>query len=613
MKRILAALLAALLLFGLFGCHDTTGQAPEETAPVVEATPAPTDTPAPTEAPTPTPEPTPEPTKSPAELWKELDAQFPALRSSYAATSLENCIWDPSAFGLDKTSLPMYSNGTIEDRIRYYTSLKQLLERMEAFDAEALDEKDRFAYDTALQELKARVSCSDYILCEDPFLPTVGNHDSLLSLMTVPDLRSADDAEWFLTVLESMPAFLDKLIAREKSRVMNGMFMTEYALDRTLKEIDEVRKSGKDFFAYRSLGTAMDALGMTEEEQAPYLARSEAAVDDILAAYDRLYTELAALRSNCENPDTPYADPSAAQSTEWYRYFSARLTELSGTENPATCETALAAYDAVLQYMSVDYSQVQFPDDFEEKWNAYKVKSAEEYFNETVALLEQQFGPLNDTFDIRYLPENADFFGNMKMQYYYDAPEHSSLHFLPADQESSILMRSIACNCYFNRYLAQQPDVSRAQLISAPETYFSGLGFFYALQLARSEAERTGDYTEWYTLFMMTYQNLMTAYTGCLITLGYDKQMILDDLTGYFGMPEDIAASVYQDARAMPLAANEMAYGYAQLYLLYKMCRTKLAGQMTDRQFIEQYLSYGPSFPNMLNEKMTAWTDEVRN
>ena len=155
MKRIAAMLLAVLMLCGALGCRDTGAPATEAPSPVSEVTAAPTDTPAPTEAPTPTPEPTPEPTKSPAEIWAAFDAQYPAKRSAVSLNAAMSRIWDPSAFDIDPDSLPVIAEGTIEESIRYYASLRQLLNEVTALDASAFDERDKLAYDTQAKKLAA--------------------------------------------------------------------------------------------------------------------------------------------------------------------------------------------------------------------------------------------------------------------------------------------------------------------------------------------------------------------------------------------------------------------------------------------------------------------------
>ena len=614
MKRILAALLAALLLFGLFGCHDTTGQAPEETAPVVEATAAPTDTPAPTEAPTPTPEPTPEPTKSPAEIWAAFDAQYPAKRSAVSLNAAMSRIWDPSAFDIDPDSLPIIAEGTIEESIRYYASLRQLLNEVTALDASAFDEKDKLAYDTVTESLKATLKQADFLLCENPFAPGEGWHVSLPGMLCSVNIRSEEDVQRYLKLLSYMPEFLDKLLAREQQRIDNGMFMTASALDQTLEEIDGVRKEGENFFAYTSLADYMTGIGMTAEQQEPYLAQNKTAVDALLAAYDKLYTALSGMRGHCEKEASPYADPNKYETTEWYRYFLSKLTEVAGTgEGAQRLDAVIGLYDAASQYLSNEYAQMDLPEDLGTQLDNYEPKSVEQYYTETIAALEELFGPLSVKPEPVFLPDmQDDLFGNMKARYFYDAPEHSVTALRDATDDVAMHAIHAACFDYLHRYSFEH-GVSRAQILEAPGTYYSGMSLLLAMHLLKKNALRTGEYAEWYNVFMTVYNYVLCGYTAGLIAHGFDQKDIMDDLTQYYGMPQAYAEQIYQTARNSPFTCLEISFGFTSLYLQRQACRTKLGGQMDDQMFLAFLLDCGPAFPVALNDPITAWADGIRN
>jgi hypothetical protein len=110
---------------------------------------------------------------------------------------------------------------------------------------------------------------------------------------------------------------------------------------------------------------------------------------------------------------------------------------------------------------------------------------------------------------------------------------------------------------------------------------------------------------------MIVFDYSLTAYTACLIAMGYGVDDIKNDLTDYFHVPEDAAESIYKQARSDPMSAIELTYGFARLYLLRESCRIKLRGRMNERQFLKTYLSFGPSFPDLLEEKMEAWCESM--
>lgn len=627
MKRILVVLLAAILLLGAFGCRTET----EKPAPAAEATEQPTETPSPTEAiteaptqkpteaptpaPTPTPEPTPEPPKTAADLWAELDKAYPALHAAVSKRALRMNIWDPAAFGIDESALPENCFGSEEEYQQYYDTMRALLSRVAEIDRFALDEKDQFAFNTVTESLKADLKNREYILYEDPFGEGIGWQLMLLQDFANFRIGSVNDIEAYLSAISYIPTFLDKLIVREQTRVENGLFMPESALNGVLEEIGRVRDAGDSFFGYAYLGTCMDALGMSSAEQAPYLARNQAAVDAVIAAYGKLYDALDGLREHCEDPLTPYSNVPSVENSAWYRSFCAKLAGIAGVQEQHTAIDVYMIYDVVLSLLSRDFSSVDFPEEGDE---AYEPALPEQVFADTMQRLQEEYWPLSAPKPaVRYLPElDEPDFGAVKFKLYYDVPEQSVLYFNPKVDDAALATRYVACNNYFLRYHLEREDLSRAQILSAPDTYYAGLGFYADLTLLRDLAEKTGSsayYEEYYTQFMILYDYTLTAYTACLIAAGYDADDIKKDLTDYYQVPEDVAESIYDQARSDPMSAIELTYGFARLYLLHEACRIKLRGRMNDRQFLKTYLSFGPSFPDMLEDKMVAWCESMLN
>ena len=617
MKRTFAILLAAILLFGSFACRttsDETAQAPdptpEPTAETVE-TPAPTE--APTEAPTPEPDPTPEPKKTAADLWAELDNAFPALYS-LSRSSLRHKIYDPAAFGIDPEQLLPIGCGSDEECEQYYADLRALLDRICEIDRFALDKHQQFAFNTVTESLKAELKMKDYQQLDASFLPSTGAHLRALNPFFDYRINSAEDIESYLAEIEYIPVWFDKLLTREKTRAEKGRFMTEFALDAALVEIDLIRKDGDQFFGYAYLGSCMKKLGMSEEEQAPYLERNKTAVDAVLQAYDTLYTELDGMRASCEQAITPYDSVPTMQNNERFSYYLAQLAQILGTSPQDAVHEVFSAYDAALAYLMQEFNEIDLPADFGQKVRTYRPASAQAMFNDTIVKMGNAYTPLKRKPNIAYLPDlDYSYLGATKWLYYYDHPEQSTLFFVPSANFASIAMRYVGCNNYFFRYFAENPDVSRAQILAAPESYYSGLGFYTALALLKEEGDKTGNYVEYYLLFTSFYQYLLRGYVANLIECGMPEEEIRRDLSQYYGLPDETIETVYQDARANPLVCIELSYGCAKLIELREDCRTKLRGRMNDRTFLKQYLSYGPSFPDMLEKEMLAWCDMMLN
>lgn len=610
MKRILATLLAVILLFGAFACKKDPAQT--EKAPEAEIKETEVPTPAPTEAPTPTPVPTPEPTKSPADFWTELSDQYPALRAATSKRTLRLHVYDPSACGIDTSELPPIGPGSLEEMTAYYDYLQALLDRVHAIGRESLDEKDQFAYDTVVASLETKLAEKEFPLYVEPLAPSAGVHCDLPDLFATHRIESVDDIEAYLEEAEYIPVYIDKLLEREKTRAESGHFLTEAALDSTLGEIDLIRKSGKRSYLYTFLGKRMDLLRMSKEEQAPYLERNEKAVDGVIAAYDKLYTELDALRASCEDARTPYQNRENINTDERYRYYLSKIAEITGAADETAAQKVFLWYDAALSYLEKEFSEMTFPQNIGEQISMFAPRQAENTYRETIAFLEKEYVPLTEQPNVMYFPVlYTPYLGSARLLYCYDRPDQSAIYFDPSADTVSIAVRIVSCNSYFFRYFAQDPSISRAQLSAAPDSYFAGLGFYQTLALAKDEAERTGNYAEYYLQFVNVYNSMLTGYTAHLIETGYTEDEIKNDLKTTFGLSDEMIENIFSYARSDPETIVALTLGYAQLIVLREACRVKLRGRMNDRQFLKAYLSFGPSFYNLLEEKMEAWCDSM--
>ena len=480
-----------------------------------------------------------------------------------------------------------------------------------------LDETDLFAFNTVTESLKAELRCREFILYDEPFLPRTGWHVTVLNEFYGFRIETADDVEAYLEAIACIPVFFGKLITREQARIEHNLFMTEYALDNTLAEIDAIRTAGKDFFGYAYLGASMDAIGMTSEEQAPYLARNEAAVDAVLAAYDELYMTLAGMREHCADANTPYTSVPSLENNAWYRVYLERLAPVVGVQYTYGAEDLVMILSYASMILTEELLAIPIPDDAETAEPAETERTAEEAFQDTLKRLEAEYGALSITPSVQYLPASDDsLFGSVQLRCYFDRPDQSVLYFQPTPGRSLDLSAQLNAGvCYFYLRALEQEGLSQAQAVSAPRTYYYGLGFYAVLKLMKERAEDTGsyaDYENYYLLLHMLYQEILTANVANLIAMGLSVDAIKENL---MPDPDELSAelldTMLSEAYADPIYYVNLTYGLSRLLLLRDFCSNQLKKRFNERQFLEQYLSFGPSFADMLQTKMDDWCDKL--
>ena len=205
-KRIIAGILAVIMLLGLFGCStmasglmrcvsfannaDTqTTAAPEATTAAPEASAAAQATEKPTERPTeePTENPTTKPTEQPVEKTEEqkaAEAAFLALDEELfldAATSditaLDQWCEDPASFGIDESTVPVtLGEFTEEANNEWVDKCYAWREKLNTIDRALLSDQLQFAYDTYCRYFDMEIESKDWFYNYEPLDEYVGLH-----------------------------------------------------------------------------------------------------------------------------------------------------------------------------------------------------------------------------------------------------------------------------------------------------------------------------------------------------------------------------------------------------------------------------------------------------
>ncbi len=68
------------------------------------------------------------------------------------------------------------------------------------------------------------------------------------------------------------------------------------------------------------------------------------------------------------------------------------------------------------------------------------------------------------------------------------------------------------------------------------------------------------------------------------------------------------AQGIYDLSIVMPIYYFKYALGFNELYDMTYRCKQKLGNQFDLVAFNTEYLSWGPGYFDLLNEKMDAWT-----
>ena len=632
-KRIIAMLLACVMLLGCAACSCGSKKKQNEAAPQPEATvqpsaqteqPAPaTEQPAPaTEAPA-TEEPA-EPTEEPAPATAEpvepepvemndaekafwaLDEELFLDYVTSDITSLDQYCEHPENFGIDESTVPVtLGEFTKEANDEWIQQCYTYREKLNAIDRSQLNEQLQFAYDTYCRYFDMEIESKDWFYCYEPLDEYVGLHMNMPLFFGLYAIKDQQDIENYLTLMQDMPRYFGQVLAFEQERANLGLFMTEEMLDVILSDLQTVADSGETSYLHATFPELLeDQDYLTDEQRQAYIERNDELVrTSWVEAYQLLHDGLEELRPKCRARQGAYEQGGMA-----YEYYCWKMRAESSNNRTV---------DEMISFLE-DCNSTVYTLFFASAMNCYEELLEEKMI--TTGSLEGDELYLK-TLMPQIVPEMPD----VKVVY-KEIPKELQDSFSPAAYMTPAL------DGYHNNIILTNPKDQEHYSMStlAHEgfpghmyqfTYQYDLGTIPKFQLmieTNGYAESWSTNSEWniaqinekYGVDLSIATFLNEYFGNILITICSLKVngqgASVDDLKTYlrtWGL-QDYAQDFYDYSIDMPIYFFKYTGGFCELFDLTNRC---MKGDKV--AFFKEYLHWGPSYFDLLAERMEAWAD----
>lgn len=250
---------------------------------------------------------------------------FHRLTDAFFTQSLENdalslhfTLASPESFGisLKTAALPVYRHDSV---LQSANAADSFLERLGRIKPERLNKEDRYTYDLLLSYLRQDREGQKFLYYEEPLSPSSGMQSELPLLFAEYTLRTKQDVDVYLSLLESTGPYLQGLSDYESEKARAGLFMTAEDAEIVAAQCDEIMSesalsSGSHFlqttFETRLSGLCRENL-ITQEEKKQYFAENDRLLTAVvLPAYQKLADDMLLLSGMgnydgglCEKPD----------------------------------------------------------------------------------------------------------------------------------------------------------------------------------------------------------------------------------------------------------------------------------------------------------------------
>lgn len=528
--------------------------------------------------------------------------------------NLHYILKNPENFGIDDYQVSL-GEATSESLRENFSLEQEFLAELEEFPYEELTEEQKKTYDILHDNLTVSLSSQDYLLYFEELSPTIGTQSQLPILMAEYSFYSERDVQDYLALLEQIPIYYEQLIAFEKEKSANGLFMSDRAVDDITESCRAFLADQENHYLLKTFDERIDALtDLSDEKKEEYKARNrEVFAQSVVPAYQTLIDGLTALMGSgqyegglCHYPEgKTYYEYLVRMNTGTGHTIEELKTLINERVNQQLTQFSL-------QYMSSGLSEEDL------SGFSFSLSDPAEILEDLKGKLSEDFPEIPDTnYTIKYVPEPLE--DTLSPAFYLtpplDAPQDNVIYINNSQLDAASLYSTLAHegypgHLYQSVYEAEGNTCPLLSLLSCTG-YSEGWATYvehYAYEL--------DDGIDSGLARLMSLNNSVTLgfYAVMDIGINYDGWTLEDTadfISQYFGITDpEVADEVYYTMVEEP--ANYLNYyiGYLEILLLREQAEEALGDAFVLKDFHSFILDMGGCSFRVIDQYFEDWLEE---
>lgn len=215
--------------------------------------------------------------------------------------SLHYTLKNPEEYGIADAPVTFGSFLTEEEGI--LVSVENMRGALSDFSYDDLNVQNRLTYDVLEYYLDMLEADAQYLLYEEPLGLVSGIQTQLPILLSEYQFYDEGDVNTYLELMQSTPEYFDSLIAFEKQKSEEGLFMADYAADTVIEQCNAFVEMGDGNYLISTFVERISELDeLTEKEKSDYIQKNALMLKSyVYPAYSKLVSELQKLKGTGVN------------------------------------------------------------------------------------------------------------------------------------------------------------------------------------------------------------------------------------------------------------------------------------------------------------------------
>ena len=484
---------------------------------------------------------------------------------------------------------------------------------LETYDYEKLTKEQKLIYDTIYLLSKQNLEAADFLEYTECLGPTTGIQTQLPVYFAEYSLRSKNDVDTYLELLNLVPAYFKEILSFEQMKAKKGIFMSETTAQAIIDQCNDfVSKTEQNYLISIFAGKLLSVADMTDTEKSTYEQKNkELVLNAVIPAYKNLAEGLKELIGSSKN------QKGLCYLEKGKEYYSYLVKAKTGSDR--SIKEIEHILDNKIEELKKKIAKVisDTPDVY------YQAQKVEYTYNTPQTAMEHLKKAIQKDFPA--LDESIGY--ELK---YVDASLEESMspafYLTPAidDYKNNVI--------YINRN--KRYDLSKAFTTIGHEGYPGHLYLTCYFQSQNPSPLRSMINVAGYTEGWGTYAELYgydlaglkkdvakllkenTLITLCLYAKadigihykGWDQKNLQRYLTD-FGFSKSNMMAIYQSLLAEPASYMPYTIGYLEIDDLLNDAKKQLGRKFVLKDFHKFFLSLGPVPFTVAKDRMQGWIE----
>lgn len=540
-----------------------------------------------------------------------LDEQYRETLS-YSLVSTHFELMNPEDFGITDFET-IWGDVIYGDEADEEETNEEALEELKEFDYSALTYEQQLTYDTLVAYLENSKALDEYYYFASAFSPSSGTQFELPLILSEYALYDKEDIEDYLTVLENCDEYMNALIKYEKWRSSKGYALTDQAIDDVIEQCNDILNPSEPAFV-SAISESIDKCDfISSTEKASYKQTiKQLANENFVPAYEKLAKELKKLKGSRSE------EGGLCNYENGEEYYEALIRQYVGSEK--TVDELIDAVDEALYghilRISLIYSKDSEIYDKIYEPLEYAETEPDKILSYLTKKLTKNFPkPATKNYELKYVAKSMESSSNPAFYLLppYDNSDRNIIYVNQNEEYKDMDLMPLLAHEGFPGHLYQ--NTYFLSLNPHPvRTLFSFNGY----------SEGWAKYVEHYSYDwsgldknvaeMLAVNDQFGFAIHSRVDLGvnyegWDVNDVEDFLADYI---EDtsIAKELYESSVNDPGIYLQYYVGELELNELYDEAKDLLDDDFNEKDFHEFFLSVGPTYYEIIRERMLMWIEE---